>query len=500
MNDGKYPIISINYESDKDSDFSEKKHNKEFGFRKYEKFKSKDENYYKIKSIKGAESKVKNLLSIFIKNYEIEKEKENSDIFYDSQKSKEIYIFGNKNKKRLKKVKTSVSNKKENNLLRSSSFNISFNENRNRKIANASERYNHQKKNSQKRKVGFNIRPVKHNHESYKDLSNHNNTNRKKSKKNMINEFIEKAKTLTSNILNRNKTGVKVSKKGNRNSGQGQRNSNQISDFSNNDQIIKKTQSLYKNDNYLNFKNDNIFINKSNNNNCISLKSSLKKKKGILKNKKKMVKNDIFNDSNHNSIQSDLSDYYLNKKTVDFKGSYKESDSIRKDQKSSLVTGNSIQKNLTNILNLPESSDIASKQSTIIRRSMSPKRPMPIKSFIGNKNKSKFERATTSMTDVKKVNYDKISKVMRLDTQIKSLKEQLKRSLVIGSEELDIKNIEKKNMKKNSEKMNSFVLNYKNNHLKLVNKDELSKSNRNLDKMPQMLKVLMGDENKKKKN
>ena len=92
MNDGKYPILSINYESDKDSDYSEKKHNKEFGFPKYEKFKSKDENYYKMKTIKGAENKVKNLLSIFIKNYEIEKEKENSDIFNDTQKSKEIKL------------------------------------------------------------------------------------------------------------------------------------------------------------------------------------------------------------------------------------------------------------------------------------------------------------------------------------------------------------------------------------------------------------------------
>ena len=45
-----------------------------------------------MKTIKGAENKVKNLLSIFIKNYEIEKEKENSDIFNDTQKSKEIKL------------------------------------------------------------------------------------------------------------------------------------------------------------------------------------------------------------------------------------------------------------------------------------------------------------------------------------------------------------------------------------------------------------------------
>jgi hypothetical protein len=310
-----------------------------------------------------------------------------------------------------------------------------LNENRNLKIANASEGYNRQQIHSHKRKVGFNIRPVKHNHESYKDLNNHNNVNKKKSKKNMINEFIEKTKTLTSNILKRNKTGVKIRKNGNRNSVQCRRNSDQISYLSNYGQIIKKTKSLYKNgknDNYINFKNDNIFINKSINHKCINLKSSLKKKKDSLKNKKKIVKNDIFNDSKRNSIQSDLSDYYLNKKSVDLKGSFKERDTIKKDQKSSLVASNSTQKNLENILNLRESNDIASKNSTIICPSLNPEKPSSRKLFVGNKNKSKFKRATTSMTNAKKVNRNKISKVISLDTHIKSLKDRLKKSLVIG--------------------------------------------------------------------
>ena len=76
-----------------------------------------------------------------------------------------------------------------------------MNGNRNCKIVNPSEGYNRQQIHSHKRKVGFNIRPVKHNHQSYKDLNKHNNVGRKKSQKNLINEFIEKTKTLTSNIL-----------------------------------------------------------------------------------------------------------------------------------------------------------------------------------------------------------------------------------------------------------------------------------------------------------
>ena len=75
--------------------------------------------------------------------------------------------------------------------------------------------------------------------------------------------------------------------------------------------MYKKTKSSYKNDNYINFKNDNISINNINKGNSITLKSSLKKKKCILKNKKKLFKNEIYNDYNYNSLFSDLSENYL---------------------------------------------------------------------------------------------------------------------------------------------------------------------------------------------
>ena len=496
MSDGKYPIISINYETDNDLNYSKKKSSKEFNFQKFEKFKSKDENYYKMENLKGAENKVKNLLSLFIKNYEIEKE--NSDIFNENKslKSKEINTNNNKNKKKVKKVLTVTDSKKKNKLLRSGSFNISLNNNingnRNHKIINASEGNNHI--HIQKKKVAFNLKPIKHpnNNELYKDL----NYNRIKSKKSMLNQFIEKTKTFGSNLIKRNKTGIKADKKDNNIL---HRNSNpniEVSNTIKSNSLIKKTKSSYKNDNYINFKNDNISINNINKGNSITLKSSLKKKKCILKNKKKLFKNEIYNDSNYNSLFSDLSENYLNKKSEDIKGNYKERDLMKKDKTSSLVFSNkSIQKNLTHFLNF-DSSDITSKNSSIIGNSLSPKR-MKRSFWNSSKTKDKFKRATTSVSDIMK---HKSSKINRFDTQIKNLKQMIKKSLILRPEELDIvkneeKNDSKKNTKKKAHKMNSFVLNYKST-LKLLNKNSgISKSNKNLTKIPPVLNDLMKEEN-----
>ena len=249
------------------------------------------------------------------------------------QKNKEINNIKYKNKKHLiKKVRTSVNNNNAN-LLRSNSFNISLNkENKNNKL-NSSSEYNYYINNNinhnQKRKVGFNL--------NQSDSTNNNNSNKdsikKKSKKNVkndchvnvsrtiknklrLNDFIKKATSFGSHVIKKNKTGVKIENKTN--------TIVHINSSSKNDNIIdtkssiKKTQSVLPNNSYLNFKNDNIYINKNHNKNSISLKASLKKKKGILKNKNKNKK-EVFNESIQNSLLSDISDYYLNKKSIDKK-------------------------------------------------------------------------------------------------------------------------------------------------------------------------------------
>ena len=140
MNDDKYPIISLNYTKNKNLGYSEKGHrtyNKELNYEKYEKFQPKNtDSYYKIKTLRREENKVKNLLSIFLKNYE----ELNSGILSEVNKDKEnIEINPNKNnnKKRLKKVKTALSNKKLNKI--NSFINSSNNNSKDNKMNNKNE-------------------------------------------------------------------------------------------------------------------------------------------------------------------------------------------------------------------------------------------------------------------------------------------------------------------------------------------------------------------------
>ena len=508
MRDGKIPIITINYAPEKDSDFSEKKRKKDFGFRKYEKFTPKEDNNYRMKSLEGAENKVKNLLSIFIQNYENEREIENSEIFFDdkSLNSKEISTSRNRNKKKLRKVKTAVNKRNGKNIIRTSSYNVSLNNNNeNNQTTNSPEEYGLHQFKSQKRKVAFNLKPVKNsnNQESYKDLECqvNNHANRKKSKKNLLKDFIVKTTTITKKIIKRNQTGAKVEKKVNINNDR--RKSNPINFLSYNNQLIKKTKLSSKNDNCLNFKNDNINLNKINKHDWISSIPSGKKIKGILKSKKTLLKNEIFNDSNQNSVLSDLSDYHLNKKSVDLKETCNKRDSMKKERRYSSATRNSFQNNQTHHLNLRKYSNENIKSSATNGELLSPKRTSLKKSSINKKKKNNFKKTTTTITKLKNKKNSKDSKIIKLDAHIKKLKEKLKKSLILGADELKIFKSEEKNkvkkMKRNSEKMKSLVLNYESD-LKLVNNPQLSKSNINTAKAPPILKSALKDDDSIIKN
>ena len=121
MKDSQFSYITFNYRRNSIFDFSRKgflTESKEFNLEKYQKFTPKNsENYYdKKKSLKGAENQVKNLLSNFLKNYENE---EHPLIYNRINKTKtktkrnvETNLNINSNKRRLKKVKTALSNKK----------------------------------------------------------------------------------------------------------------------------------------------------------------------------------------------------------------------------------------------------------------------------------------------------------------------------------------------------------------------------------------------------
>ena len=229
-----------------DSEFSEKEYkHKNFKIQKYEKFKPKP-IIKNNRSLRGAENKVKNLLSNFLKNYE----NEGHPLIYNklnkAKTKKNIEINQNtNNNKRLKKVKTALSNKK---LKTTTSY-----------------------------LEGLNYNPKE---------------------TNMINtpdeiEYYKNQKGYNNNLIKRikrNKTCGKIKKRD---------NSNKFI------QIPSSKNVLVNNTNYsyLNFKNG-ITESQKPNNNLFGFKSLFKTKKGILKSNNKI---NIFNDSIQDSLLTDLS-------------------------------------------------------------------------------------------------------------------------------------------------------------------------------------------------
>ena len=516
MNGNIYPYFNMNYNREKDSDNSEKEYkNKDFNLQNYEKFQPKStKSLYKNKTLKGAENQVKNLLSLFLQNYEIEKE--NSEILFDSNKSsknRDSYVHSLKNKKSIKKVMTQANNRKTN-FIRTSSFNISLNnENKSNKILNVA--HEGHKNHSQKKKVFFNFRKNSSNQRDHNILLNRNKTKKKNSIKNKnvsfkisktiktnktmqrFNYNLQKTKSLGIDILEKDKTG----KKENKDNSLFTNKSSKILYPSLSSGLIKKAKSFYKNDNYLNFKNDNIAINRNNKNNSLSLKSSVRKKKGILKNKKHF-KIDNFNDSAHNSLLSDLSD--KNKKSIDI-NSFKDEESFKRENKNNSLIFSSnkkssslIQKNLNYSMNPIKSSidmtELSSKNSRFPSSlfSSSPKTNTPHhakRSLIFNRNKnSNFKRAETSIINIKKKN--DIPKIVKLDTQIKSLKTQLKNSMVLLPEELELSLNDEENPVKRKRNM-SFISHQKAN-VKIINK---VKTNQTFGKFKKMNSFISNSNN-----
>ena len=241
--------------------------------------------------------------------------------------------------------------------------------------------------------------------------------------------------------MKRDKTEVKVEKQINDNNNNITHVNNNSKNESTNDtkSLIKKTQSVSKNNSYLKFNNDNILINKINNSNADSA-SSLKQKKRISKNKNKNYK-EIINESIQNSVLSDLSDYYLNRKSIDMKNNVKEDDSSKNINKNSYIFSTNkkpsliLNQNIANLINLKknskEFSEISSKESSI-EKTLKPNKIKNLKKSIIFKNHLKIEE--TIITDNKNKN-NRNSEKLKLDKNLKTLKEQLKKTLILTSEE-----------------------------------------------------------------
>ena len=481
MNNNKYPYDILAQDKshiEEESDFSENEYkNKNFKIQKYEKFKPKSilkEN--SNKTLKGAENKVKFLLSIFLKN--IQSEEKNSRIIFSNNtlKMKDKDSVSIK-KKAIKKINTS-SNKKFgrtnsfNNIRNNDKLNIYKNIENNKFIKGEStpkstlfSHFFHTKK------VGFNL-----NHPKNLNITDNqkegNHISKKKMKKNSlkisntlkntkkINDIVHRTCSYNSEYLKKNKVAsINESPKlfNRKVPGNKRGNSNNLNNIRS---IIKKADSQGQNNNYLNFKNDGYIININNN----DIREHKKKKKITFKNiinnlvnnnkTKKNINannNNIFNELNINSIMSENSDSNINRKSFDIRSTnINKTEEKNKKEKNSIVSSN--RKKSSSIIrkekefsslsinkNSIEFTDISYLNTILVKNTAKPQGTNNLKHSLDIKS---FKRSETSVMDKNNPFINK-NKFRRLNTHFKSLKQQLKKSIILRPDEVKLQTKEK---------------------------------------------------------
>ena len=394
MNENRFPYLLIDPPKQEDSDYFI--NNYTFTHQKFEKFKTKEinsENGNKI--LEKTENRVKNLLSVFRKNIELDRN------FTDFNEGKSCHKINNINsikKKEDNKKKYFINNHRDKNK---NHKNI-YNNHKNKDIFDNSQNG----KNSSNKNVYF---------------KNNNKTIRTNKFKEKLNDMIKKARSFGERIINKNKNNEREKnlKKNNK-----KNNLNINKEFGS---LIKKNKSFHQNNNYINFKDNNILYNNND------------KEEIIFKMFKK--NSELLNDSNHNSMLSDYSDIHLKKKLIDIDDNYKMYEFKLNENK-----------NKANIVNnkKPSNKAIRSrffKKKESYNSSNSSKKNSKLKSDINPEQKSNSKKSMNfqiNTNDFKKYDTTKLKrkpflvfKALRTDTNFKVLKEQLKQALTLHPEELD---------------------------------------------------------------
>ena len=451
----RFSNLLVNLTKFEDSESSEiDDNNNDFELKKYEKFKPKN----KIKNdntLKRTEDQVKNLLSCFIKNIE---EENKIDLIYDGRKNKRNKFKGIINKKMpSKSISLNLMKKKIskdnifNNIKRKSKFKSNSNI---IKINNISEGNNN------------NIRLNDNKLNTSKYLNLNYNYKKKFENKEIINGFFHIRNSLGSKNFSNNK---KVQNKENKLIS----NDNRISypNNANPKSLIKKHKSVNQNNIYLNFKKD--FIIK---------KSSLNNHKEIQRIINNSIK-DIPKESNNDSILSDFSNSNLNKNSLDrdriFRGhqTYKVDDNnINKRKSSKLNKFNQLNKKP--FIHLTELSNKNIDGKSHLNGKIF---------FLRNSYKSNmnYNRRTTEENFNDNNIFSSKRKYFNLEPNFKSVREQLKKSIIIRPEELDISLNEEEENNKFIRKQINEIITLKNenksngNLLKIDSKENIS--NNNLD-------------------
>ena len=459
--------MEIQYPYNKgDSSDSSESGEKQFKFQSFIKFKPKTKNNSNEdkNSLKGAENKVKALLSEYIKDIQQGKRNERNQNFnFNANPRKEKRRNTDKNNINIRnKTQIQKEDSKKSTLL------FLFNN-------------NHNHKNNKKNFTTFILSPSKN-----------KNISRKKERKKCTNENLN-IHSICNNINIKNKGNIN-DKKNKKLQKPYKRNTKvekleKMLDKLKDKDINNKSNSYIMNlDSILNSKNDikNEIINKDKDNQMNNKNEIINK---IFEKKDKKSRNDIFNESFHNSIISEGSQYNINQKSFE----------IKDDKKKQFKNKNSSNLQLHNIrINLNISKEdiplsVRKKNTMNLSR-------IKYKNIIKNKGNQPLIRDKKNIRfSNAKINDEKDQFIRRNffknNSDFKNIKEKLKESLILRPEDLEstkrnknrssahIKAIKKinsnktdinqskiknKNMKNINKSINSINLGY-------INKNEIAK-------------------------
>ena len=448
--DKKYQYLNINNNKyDDDSSNSSEKEYKEFKINNFVKFKpksNKDDLKEKEKNLKGAESKVKSLLSSFIKNFEMEKK--NNEV--NENKVNNKFIGSNLNIRKRNTIITQL-NLKENSI-----FNIG-NENRSNQWKNDENNYS------------SNIDLLNNDEEIAKKKSRKKNNNGSS----LFDKSIKINKTTKTIKLRKSKKLKETKIKNIKNNNQSKELKLEFSskNFSNKFEGFTH-QSLI-----------NLNIEKSNNDLENILNHNKKEKEElfykIFKDQKIKGRNENYNESFHSSLMSDGSEVNIIQKSFDTKS--KNNSKIIPNK--NIISSTSLKNEFLSLLS--EKKPI--KLSQISNQDISKKTTQNIKS----KNiLKKYGSITKDFKHTKSLNIGQKSKIIsnkllkpKNNSTFKSIRNELRDTIILRPEDLDLSFTKNNsNIKKLSKSISIKSNNIKNIKYKKINKTELYQNRRKINK------------------
>ena len=489
MSDNKYSLLMLesnkqNKEDDSEYDVKLYKNKSKYKINNYEKFRPKtifndEENE---KELKGAENQVKSLLSNFIRNFQ--SEKRNSEVAYKPMNSLKYTIETEQNsskKKSIKRIRT-ITYKK--NLHRNSNkINSNFIRNKNQD-SNFAKRENTLKalySHKNIKKVNFSISPrnKKKKIDSQKVGNNLKFLNNISKSNKLKNGTYFNVPTLNLDNLNNN-IGNKI------NGFHSGKNLIKANNYSNSNKspglninsLIKKTQTQSQNNNFINFKNDDLILyNNESKEKRNSKFSSIKNfVNNITNNIKQINKNKILHKD------SSIIKHNINRIKTEDKNKFFASNKIQrifspKSKKSSLFRKHQITSDKTD-----KKFDVQNAETNF-------------KGINSIKNKYSLKRAETSKDNLNKniQDEDKI-KFLNLISNFKSIKNKIKQRIILRPEDQEEpKRDQKKNFPKKKLLTSDKLINLKNLDIEQTPKSNHDAGNTNTI-------VYMGAQNEGKEN